>query len=401
MLDMCVRYIARRHHMLTDEHVEILNEVWDLYEPSEYPVLPPSPPVERQHVHFEQQEDEQERLDKEERPKRPQRPQEWPCDRCFEEDVWECGQCVYREMSEEQLEALKEQRAREKEQEQEALRMWIQQEQEKRERAWARQQEADALWSQIPQEEPVSASIFQDRAEAEEGCDGIEPCDGCSNTVKQPRCDPDGCTYECGTACGSAEPPERVIDLTCEREDCASGCECNYTKPQSISDMLPPIESCFYGCSFNCGASPGEPCIAQYDEEGDQLPALIRIVETSPAAQPQPEPQPQPKTPKEQPLFPYNHRYWPSPRARVMVRSMLGKRAREVLGVKNLTHDACMRWLANKYGLTHEQLLATSIYELHNRERMAWKPDDPKPYWALPPFCRCCYCKKNGRWYSS
>jgi hypothetical protein len=46
MLDMCVHYIALRHHMLTQEHVDILDEVWGFYE--EYPPLPPSPPPERQ-----------------------------------------------------------------------------------------------------------------------------------------------------------------------------------------------------------------------------------------------------------------------------------------------------------------------------------------------------------------
>jgi len=44
MLDICVRYIAQRHHMLTQEHVDILDEVWGLYE--DYPPLPPSPPPE-------------------------------------------------------------------------------------------------------------------------------------------------------------------------------------------------------------------------------------------------------------------------------------------------------------------------------------------------------------------
>jgi len=44
MLDMCVHYIAQRHHMLTQEHVDMLDEVWGLYE--EYPPLPPSPPPE-------------------------------------------------------------------------------------------------------------------------------------------------------------------------------------------------------------------------------------------------------------------------------------------------------------------------------------------------------------------
>ena len=48
MIDMCVRYIAARHNMLTEEHVAMLNEVWDLYEPaqaSDVP-LPVSPPPE-------------------------------------------------------------------------------------------------------------------------------------------------------------------------------------------------------------------------------------------------------------------------------------------------------------------------------------------------------------------
>jgi len=48
MIDMCVRYIAARHNMLTEEHVSILDDVWDLYEPiqaSDVP-LPVSPPPE-------------------------------------------------------------------------------------------------------------------------------------------------------------------------------------------------------------------------------------------------------------------------------------------------------------------------------------------------------------------
>ena len=91
MLDMCVRYIARRHQMLTEQHVEILDGIWELYEPQEFPILPPSPPPERQHIHFEEDE---ERPDKEERPKQPSRQSaQWPCDVCCGPNVWDCGAC--------------------------------------------------------------------------------------------------------------------------------------------------------------------------------------------------------------------------------------------------------------------------------------------------------------------
>jgi hypothetical protein len=83
----------------------------------------------------------------------------------------------------------------------------------------------------------------------------------------------------------------------------------------------------------------------------------------------------------------------------VIVRRILGIRAREVLGLKRPTHEACMTWLAKYYGLTNEQLLETSVYELHNRERIAWKADSGKPYWQLPPPCSCCYCKRKNSYY--
>ena len=357
MLDMCVNYIARRHHMLTDEHVALLDEIWDLYDPLEaYSAqdipLPPSPPPERQHIYFD----------------------EGP-----EENTWGDQNYSYPEPSDEEL-----QRQDEEEQEAKALRRWEEQERKEHEQ----EQQLDALWRQVAQEGPVSASM-------QETC----PCEACEwqdRRLNQPTCDPDGCTYECGTACGAAA---------------------DYPKP--------PLDSCLYGCAFTCGAKPGEDCIAEFDEEGDQLPALVSNVTTSvlesdnempglvysyriyPKGSMNPEEaeeteteteivSPQPATPlKAKATFPYSHHYWPSPRAKVLVRSILGSRASKVLGVKTLTHEACMRWLAEYYGLSPEQLLATSIFDLHNRERVAWTRDSPKPYMGLPPICSCCYCKNS------
>lgn len=177
MLDMCVHYIARRHHMLTDEHVQILDEIWGLYEPLELPPLPPSPPPERQHVYFE-----------EEAPanRKRQRQQSWPCDRCLNEEIWECGQCVVPPQEEEKQQEEhqedcdcsvcsyedgheeRQQEARKWEEyyenlQQEEARKWQEDEKE-------RQRKLDALWRQVPQGAPVSESITH-----KETCD----CDTC------------------------------------------------------------------------------------------------------------------------------------------------------------------------------------------------------------------------------
>jgi hypothetical protein len=345
MLDMCVYYIAQRHHMLTDEHVEILNRVWDLYEPSlqahEIP-LPPSPPPEREHLFFEEE-------------------------------------------------------------------------------------HLDTLWHQIPQPHLVSESMPH-----EEVC-GCETCEWQDRQrVKEENCDADGCTYECGQACGASEPVElpetETIDLTCERPACTYGCICAEAK-----NLLAPPEGCLYGCNYACGTNYGENCTAIFDINGNQvmpdddMPPLVPLAAyatprgwfnpeedsedegyAAPTVASQTEiVSSEPKPPKEKPLFPYNHPRWPSPRAKMMVRYILGPRARQVLNVKTLTHDICMRWLAKHYRLSHEELLKTSIYKLHNPERASWNGGHgtwesvpgKKSYWDLPPQCRCAYCKDERCYY--
>lgn len=436
MLDMCVHYIARRHHMLTDMHVDILDKVWDLYESQELPPLPPSPPPERQHVHFE----EHERHDKEERPKHPARPQ-WPSHRCLDEQVWECGMRVLPEQKDPHQDDCDcsicsyEDAQQEREEEERKWEQYYLNLQDEQRRKWREEEERqwklDTLWRQVPQSAPVSASMqhqetcgcdtceSQDRRRVEEQQEQYEqeqqlPC--CSDYLRS--CDADGCTYECAAACGSSEP---VIDLTCEKASCEYGCDCTHA-PVGSAYPLPPIESCLYGCAFSCGAKQGEDCKAEFDAEGDQIPPLVASVlqaavesddempplihigsRSEPKGWSTPQhtqsvtapPAPK-KAPKAKPIFPYNHHLWPSPRAKVLVRAMLGRRAKDVLNVETLTHEACMRYLAKHYGLSEEQLLKTSIFELHNPERIAWTRDSPKPYMSLPKICGCCYCR-DGR----
>jgi hypothetical protein len=415
MLDMCVRFIARRHHMLTDKHVRILDEVWDLYEPP-LPPLPPSPPPERHHVHFY----EAERPQQQQAPQQPPQQPEWPCDRCIDDEVWECVPTYLRRVP-----------------------------QQEQQRQQERQQEIDALWRQVPQGEPVSASTceetcdcetceWQDRRRAEEEYQEGEqsrqnwqeryeqvggeraPC--CSDYLRS--CDADRCTYECGAACASSAPApeqESTIDLTCDKESCAYGCDYNHPPPAS-SYPPPPIESCLYGCSFSCGVKEGEDCRAEFDAEGNQLPPVVRsavdtVIESDDddmpalvpfAAEPRPRgwynPEeeteivqaPQPRSPKAKPLFPYNHPHWPSPRAKALVQWMIrsGQTSKTAMSsalkepVTSLTHDVCMRFLAKYYKLSHEKLLETNIYVLHN-------PDSHTPYWQR---CTCLFCKDGYRY---
>lgn len=344
MLDMCVHYIARRHHLLTDVHVEILDKIWDMYEPS-MPPLPPSPPPERQHVRFDY-----------ERPDNEQKMSSWPCDPYHYEEE--------------------------------------------------REMEADALWYQIPQGVPVSDSIQQEYEREYEEYEQQLPC--CSDYLRR----------------SAYESEEPVIDLTCDKASCEYGCDSKH-ESSDAAYTLPPIESCLYGCAFSCGATQGQDCIAEFDAEGNQLPPVVASVvqaaiesddempplidigsrsapkgwSTPQKTQIVTDPPAPTKAPKAKSIFPYNHHLWPSPRAKVLVRSLLGRRAKDVLNVETLTHDACMRYLARHYGLSDELLLKTSIFELHNPERVAWTRDSPKPYMSLPPICGCCYCR-NGhhRW---
>ena len=338
MLDMCVHYIARRHHMLTDEHVEILDGVWQMYEPQELPPLPPSPPPERQHVHFV----EYEQPDKEERRKVPSRQTqaEWPCDVCINQEVWECGRCVVPEQQQQEEEHQDDcdcsecefNDAQEDDEWQEKRRATLadfatlqkeadyqaelRQEAEDQAEYYRQQREeqADALWHQIPQGAHVSQSMqhketcgcdtcdWQDRRRAEEEAAAAEqeeqeqaqwrwrelherqqeqyeqeqqlPC--CSDYLRS--CDAERCTYECGEACGSSPPMEQpVIDLTCDKASCEYGCDCKH-EPARTAYPPPPIGSCLYGCAYSCGAQQGQDCCAQFDPEGNQLPPVVQSV---------------------------------------------------------------------------------------------------------------------------
>lgn len=436
MIDMCVRYIARRHHMLTDRQVALLDDIWALYEPSELDLaqeipLPPSPPPERRHVYFQDAE----------QPKREQA--EWPCDQCLTQEVWECGQCIVQRQQEEQ-----------------------EQEQEEEER----DRQADVLWRQVPQAAPVSAAMQhkevcgcdtceqqdrrreekerllelqeeaeqeqelaqwrwreyherrQERArqeqEEEEGQEYRVP--RCSDYL--PTCDADGCAYECGTACGASAP---AINLTCDRASCEYGCDSKH-EPVGSAYPLPPPESCLYGCAFSCGAKEGEDCCAQFDLEGNQLaPAVNSVIDadteddmppliymgarTTPKGFHNPEEQAEDETeivnsgpppqltkpPKAKPLFPYNHLRWPSPRAKALVQWMIrrGRTSKEAVidgePTKSLTHDVCMRYLAKYHKLSHEKLLEKTIYELHNTDKYS-------PYWQS---CKCPFCKDGYTYY--
>jgi hypothetical protein len=320
-------------------------------------------------------------------------------------EICGCDTCEWqdrRRVEEERLTALQEEAEREQE---ESQQRWQEYHRRKQERAWQEQYQQEQEERQQLQEQEQGQCSWRDYAERytqrvqqhflpqheqeqeqEQEQEEEQQLPSCSSYLR--RCDADRCTYECAAACGSSPPAEQQ------------------QQPVGNAYPLPPIESCLYGCSFSCGAKLGEECIAQFDEEGDQLPALVRnVVETAiesdddmpalvsfrPCYNPEEEteivePKAAPaKPPKAKPLFPYNHPRWPSPRAKALVRSILGKRATEVLGVKTLTHDACMRYLAKYYRLSHEQLLETSVYTLHN-------PDPHTPYYYR---CKCTFCAKG------
>jgi hypothetical protein len=285
------------------------------------------------------------------------------------EEVCGCDTCDWQDRCREEAAEPPQEEEQEEEQEQEQHDCWRERHERRQQRAWEEQNE-DYL---VPR---------------------------CSDYLA--TCDSDRCTYECAVACGSSVPADVE------------------PKHEPVGTTLPPIDSCLYGCIFSCGAKQGEDCIAEFDAEGNQLPPLVESVvnaaidsdddmpglislsahsnfEENEIEIVDPPAAPQPKPPKAKPLFPYNHHLWPSPRAKVLVRSILGKQAKRLLNVDTLTHDACMRYLAMHYGLSHEQLLKTSIFDLHNRERVAWTRDSPKPYMQLPPICGCCYCRYGRR----
>ena len=376
MLDMCVLYIARRHNMLTDRHVAILDRVWERYENS-LPPLPPSPPPERQHVRFD------------------------------EEGVAHAQEKVIRK------------RQRLEREEQQVDDLWRQVPQGEPVSASMAHQETcgcDVCDSQdrrrLEEYEAAAQANWTSQQRYEQV--GGEPAPCCSDYLR--ACDADRCTYECGEACGSAPPIElaeqHVIDLTCDKESCAYGCDSSHVP-------LPPIGSCLYGCSFSCGVKEGEDCRAEFDAEGNQLPPVVKAVvdaaaddeyDDMPALIPtqstqrvwyNPEENAEndteivetvaPQPPKAKPLFPYNHPRWPSPRAKALVQWMIrkGKTSKSAIEyalkqpIKALTHEICMRYLAKYYKLSHEKLLEKTIYLLHN-------PDPHTPYYNL---CTCSFCK--------
>jgi hypothetical protein len=267
-------------------------------------------------------------------------------------------------------------------------------------------------------------------AEHQETC-GCETCEWHDREMaKEETCDADRCTYECGQACGSSAPVElpetQTIDLTCERPACTYGCICNEAK-----NLLAPAESCLYGCNYACGTNYGDNCTAIFDAEGNQvmpeddMPPLVPLVayptprgwlnpeedseDEGPYAAPKRSedegvaaptvPQPQKvKPPKEKSPFPYNHPRWPSPRAKALVKGMIARGETSLASIasvldtpiKSLNHDNCMHYLAKRYRLTPEQLLETSIYELHN--------PPSAPYWGVSP-CICSFCRREKRGY--
>jgi len=453
MLDMCVRYIAYRHDMLTDEHVAILNQVWSIYE---YPPLPASPPPEmaewnervRQakeavaqaqlpflagqnpftrefdplmavkhqvdglvsaqqalnevleqqpgvqvwasqptHIFFDE-EDNTEYVPDEHELAAAERRREW-------EDAY--GRM---NQSRREWEVLEEQRQQRQVGEPEVLR---------------NQQEPEQLYScdDCIRDQGLNTARYlnPEDYEHQETC-GCEPCESHDRErVKEETCDADRCTYECGQACGSSAPVEL---------------------PETQTIKLAPAESCLYGCNYACGTNYGENCTAIFDAEGNQvapddMPPLVplaayptprgwlnpeedsedegpyaapkRTGEDEGVAVPTVAPQPQKiKPPKEKSPFPYNHPRWPSPRAKALVKGMIARGETSLASIasvldtpiKSLNHDNCMHYLAKRYRLTPEQLLETSIYELHN--------PPSAPYWGVSP-CNCSFCRREKRGY--
>jgi len=191
-------------------------------------------------------------------------------------------------------------------------------------------------------------------------------------------CDADGCTYGCGTNCGAAEP---------------------YKAEEDYSDMPPLLplnqRTEIVGAQatpkgwFNPEEEEPMPRAAQPQQRtlsGYRHPQLARMTAFG-AEEP-------PQAPKVGTRFPYNHPVWPSPRAKAVVQWLIRKgrtskeRIRYTLKepIKNLTHEVSMRYLAHYYNVSHETLLKTSVFKLHN-------PDPNTPYWHV---CPCSFCK--GGW---
>lgn len=463
---MCVYYIAHRHHMLTDEHVEILNQVWSVYE---YPPLPASPPPEM----AEWNERVREAKEAVAEAQRPFLAGQNPFTREFDPLMAVKHQVDGLVSAQQALNEVLEQ--------QPGVQVWASQpthiffdeegdteyapdEHElaaaERRREWEdaygrmnqSRQEWEVLEEQRLQRQVGEPELIINEQEQQQGqqdrpctCDDcirqqglntaryLNPedyeaehqetcsCEICDTQDRQVSCDADRCTYECGQACGASEPVElpetKTIDLTCEKPVCNYGCICNEAK-----NLLAPAEGCLYGCNYACGTNYGENCTAIFDADGNQvmpeddMPPLVPLAAYAtprgwlnpeedsedegvavPTVAPQPQQQ-QPKPPKEKSLFPYNHPRWPSPRAKALVKGMIARGETSLVSIasvldkpiKSLNHDICMHYLAKRYRLTPEQLLETSIYELHN--------PPTAPYWGVSQ-CGCSFCRREKRGY--
>lgn len=419
MLDMCVRYIAYRHDMLTDEHVAILNQVWSIYA---YPPLPASPPPEmaewNERVRQAKEAVAQAQL--------PFLAGQNPFTREFDPLMAVKHQVDGLVSAQQALNEVLEQQPGVQVWASQPTHIFFDEDQEQ-------EQEQPYPSDDCIRDQGLNTARYLNpedyEAEHQETCS----CEICDTQDRQVSCDADRCTYECGQACGSSEaacgasepvelPETKTIDLTCEKPVCNYGCICDEAK-----NLLAPAESCLYGCNYACGTNYGENCTAIFDAEGNQvapddMPPLVPL-----AAYPTPRgwlnpeedsedegvaapkrtgedegvaaPKPQKiKVPKEKSPFPYNHPRWPSPRAKALVKGMIARGETSLASIasvldtpiKSLNHDNCMHYLAKRYRLTPEQLLETSIYELHN--------PPSAPYWGVSP-CICSFCRREKRGY--
>ena len=406
MLDMCVQYIAYRHHMLTDEHVNILNHVWAMYEP--LPTWPP-PEIEEWNERVRQAKAAVTQAQE------PFMLGQNPFMREFDPLLAVKHQVDNLVNAQQQLTEILDQQP-----------MWqplprpthqfFDQEEEQEEEQEA---ESDEHIRQYGMNTARYLNPEDYAAEHQETC-SCEPCDWQDRRRAEETCDADRCTYECGAACGSSEAaygaseaPEQVIDLTCERPACNYGCICDEAK-----NLLPPAEGCLYGCNYACGTGYGENCAAVFDVNGnqvmpeDEMPPLVPLAAyATPRGWLNPEEDsedegvavptvpPQPKPPKEKPLFPYNHPRWPSPRAKALVKGMISRGETSLASissalkkpVKSLNHQNCMHFLAKHYRLTPEKLLETSVSKLHNPPSAT--------YWGTTQPCVCTFCRQELRGY--
>jgi len=201
-------------------------------------------------------------------------------------------------------------------------------------------------------------------------------------------CDADGCTYGCGTNCGAAEPYKAEEDysdmpqlLPLNQRTEIVGAQATpkgwFNPEEDTEDEEPPqpLQQPLHPKQLRTLSSYRHPQLTRMTAFGAEEP---------------------PQVPKAKPLFPYNHPTWPSPRAKAVVQWMIrtGRASKmtmsESLGepIGTLTHEVCMRYLAAYYGLSHEQLLETSVFKLHNTPAMR------RSGW----LCACALCR-SSRFY--